>query len=132
MSHSKMLNDIVQFHQKFDVLPPTARPALLPRDLQDFRQRFLQEELNEFQQAYLDKDLPGALDALIDLVYVALGTAYLMSCPFAAGWDAVHEANMAKVKASSALMSLRQSVYDVIKPPGWQAPDIQAVIDAAG
>lgn len=123
-----MLNDIHQFHTHFKLPRPNA-PSLLTPELKDFRIRFMQEELDEFIVAHNKQDLAGCLDALVDLVYVALGTAWLMNLPFDKAWTAVQKANMSKVRAERPGDSKRGTSFDVIKPPGWQAPDIQAVID---
>jgi predicted HAD superfamily Cof-like phosphohydrolase len=93
-----MLNDIKEFHEKFALTydgPPTDLPVLLS----NFRIKFMQEELDEYLLAATKNDLAGQLDALVDLVYVALGTAYLQGLPFQAAWDEVHACNMRKVKA---------------------------------
>lgn len=121
-------DDIKAFHGRFQ-LPALAIPGFLDPEMHAFRSRFLQEELNEFHEAYEDNDLAKAFDALIDLVYVALGTAFLMNLPWQDGWDAVQAANMAKVRALRESDSTRGSTYDVVKPEGWQAPDIEAVIE---
>ena len=65
------------------------------------------------------------LDALVDLVYVALGTAYLHGFgpqKFNEAWRRVHEKNMEKIRAPSADHSKRGSAFDVIKPAGWTPP----------
>lgn len=117
------------FHKKFNV--PTdegsAGPALPGSDVLAYRADFLQEELDEFVDSYLDQDLEGATDALLDLVYVAYGTALLMGIsPLA--WqelfDDVQRANMAKERATSAddPRSKRKHSLDVVKPEGWVGP----------
>lgn len=123
-----MLKDIDQFHRKFE-LPRPSKPQLLDAELAKFRIRFMQEELDEFIYAHQTGDLAEALDALVDLTYVVLGTAWLMNLPFDKAWDAVHTANMKKVRATSHAQSKRQTLFDVVKPPGWTAPDINKVID---
>lgn len=42
---------------------------------------------------------------------------------FAAAWDRVHAANMAKERATCAEDSKHGSAQDIIKPEGWTAPD---------
>ncbi len=79
----------------------------------------------------LPQDVPSLakkFDALIDLVYVALGTAYLHGFPFDLGWRRVHEANMKKVRATNAAQSARNSTHDVVKPPGWTAPTLDDLV----
>lgn len=119
-------SDIIDFHTKFG-MPFPELPHLLPADVQAFRKKFMDEELAEFQLAWLDRDLVKASDALVDLTYVVLGTAYMMGLPFNDLWDLVHAANMRKQRASSAEESAastgRGHRLDVVKPPGWQSPE---------
>ena len=119
--------DIIDFHQKFQV-SPSPMPSLLPVELEMFRYNFMIEELTEYRKAYKDGNLHDAFDALIDLVYVALGTAYLMNLPFDQGWSTVHDANMKKERTYDATKSKRNSAFDVIKPPAWKAPDHTAAL----
>jgi predicted HAD superfamily Cof-like phosphohydrolase len=116
-----MYDDIRKFHEKFG-LDYKGPPREIAGALEDFRARFMQEELDEFCDA---ESLEKKLDALVDLVYVALGTAYLYGFDFDEAWRRVHEANMKKVRAQpDGSDSARQSMYDVVKPAGWTAPDL--------
>jgi predicted HAD superfamily Cof-like phosphohydrolase len=128
---STMLSDIRDFHVKFG-LEYTGVPRLLPKDLADFRIKFLNEEYQEYIKAVAENDLEGSLDALVDLVYIALGTAYLQGLPFKAGWDIVQNCNMAKVRAAAdGANSKRGSKHDVVKPEGWQGPDYSKILTGA-
>lgn len=69
-----------------------------------------------------------SFDALIDLVYVALGTAYLHRFPFNEGWARVQEANMRKVRANKKSDSKRRTTHDVVKPPGWRSPELDDLV----
>jgi len=132
--------DIALFHQKFG-LDYESGPRALPGDMEDFRIKFMQEELDEYVEAMKNYHntanqiaLPGyqspeslehlekAFDGLLDLAYVLLGTAYLHGFPFIKGWERVHAANMAKIRATDSSQSKRGSVLDVVKPQGWKAP----------
>lgn len=114
--------DIHEFHQRFKLWGP-AHPVLLTDDLFQFRLKFQQEELGEFERAHSMGNLPKAIDALVDQVYVALGTAYLMGAPWQLIWALVHEANMRKIRADEANPSFRAQAFDVVKPDGWCGPD---------
>jgi predicted HAD superfamily Cof-like phosphohydrolase len=150
----QLFRDIERFHQKFG-LEPTRDPGhQLPDDVLEFRAKFMLEELQE----YLDAcgmhlrygpsgigvttdvvppsqerkfDAEDAFDALVDLVYVALGTAFLHRFPFNEGWARVQEANMKKVRANSANdpLSKRKHAIDVVKPPGWTPPVLVDLLD---
>lgn len=119
---------IKEFHAKFK-LEHSDGPRALPIELLDFRLKFMFEELNEYIEAVAEGDLEGQYDALIDLVYVAIGTAYLQGFPFMEGFERVHEANMKKVRALRETDSKRGSVYDVVKPEGWTAPVLKDLLD---
>lgn len=146
------------FHERFglDNMTYSRRsdgPRLLPPELQEFRTRFLREELMEYELAVLAGDLPGAADALIDLVYVALGTAHLHHLPWQELFDTVHRANMQKVRAANHPFepmtgddgeckrlcgrraeehSTRGREYDVVKPKDWLPPDVDGELRRAG
>jgi predicted HAD superfamily Cof-like phosphohydrolase len=127
----KIMSDVRAFHEKFGQ-PYNRLPRELPRDLWDFRYNFLHEELSEYHSAMIHRDLEKQFDALIDLMYVAAGTAYLHGFRMPEGWDRVQAANMAKVAAKSAdesrAASGRGSTYDIIKPPGWKPADLKDLL----
>jgi Phosphoribosyl-ATP pyrophosphohydrolase len=86
------------------------------------------EELNEFIEGVEECDLAKMFDSLIDLVYVAHGTAHLFGFPWEVGWKMVQDANMTKVRAERADQSERGGTWDVIKPPDFQPPDIKGLL----
>ena len=84
-----------------------------------FRFRFLEEELKELELAKTDDD---AVDALIDLVVVALGTLDAFDVDIQLAWDRVLEANMNKEIGVKASRPNKLGLPDLIKPAGWEAP----------
>lgn len=125
-SVNTMWMDILRFHKRFGIEGKSYEKHAA-RD-HNFRLGFLQEELEEYEKALDSDNKPEALDALVDLVYVAMGTAYMYNWNFAEAWDRVHAANMAKVRASSASDSKRNHENDIVKPPGWQAPNLEDLV----
>lgn len=120
--------DVKAFHEKYSV-PCSPIPALLDWKTMDYRIRFLNEELTELGMSYEQDDLEGCADALVDLVYVALGTALMMGLPWEKLWNEVQRANMTKRLAKpDGSDSKRGSPLDVIKPPGWVGPDHSAAL----
>jgi predicted HAD superfamily Cof-like phosphohydrolase len=115
--------DVFEFHKKFEI-PIEKYPAFPVKELLDFRMKFLREEVDEFGEAVRNDDIVKAFDALIDVVYVAIGTAVIMNLPFEKGWDIVHSANMTKIRARNASQSKRGTAFDVVKPSNWIAPDM--------
>lgn len=142
LAPGRLFRDIRLFHEKFKLSPTNSSDHSLPEELLKFRIKFLYEELKEYCDAcsmmmvqtkdgkvdvlaFDDKfKVEQAFDSLIDLVYVALGTAYLHRFPFDDGWARVQEANMAKERAKDAddPRSTRKSKSDVVKPEGWKPP----------
>lgn len=118
---------IKEFHVKFE-LEYNGKPRTLPVDLRHFRLDFMEEELSEYAHASANGFKHLELDALVDLVYVAIGTAYLQGFDFNEAFKRVHEANMQKVRAKRIADSKRKSQYDVIKPEGWVAPDLSDLV----
>lgn len=116
-----LVRDISDFHQRFNIAY-SGPPRHLPQDLVEFREKFLWEEATEYALA---PDLAHRFDALIDSVYVAIGSAHLHGFDFYEGWRRVHASNMLKVRASCASDSLRNSTHDVVKPQGWQPPNLE-------
>lgn len=157
--------DVGKFHRRFNLdhtlSPHGVGPRELTPELLTFRTKFMREELHEFEEAAAAGDHAKMFDALLDLVYVAHGTAHLLGYPWDAGWREVQLANMAKVRCAldhkfikspvddpenlcvhvmlNGLClrpqhehSLRGNVHDVIKPPGWEPPNIAVILWALG
>jgi len=122
--------DIHDFHEKFRLVYD-GPPKTLEDDLLEFRVKFMQEELDEYAEAAEKGDLEGQLDAMIDLIYVALGTLLLQGLlpAFAPGWKRVQSANMAKVRTELVEDSKRGSTFDVTKPEGWKPPTHTDIIE---
>ena len=128
MLHEDLLGDINRFHNKFGFKKNEKVGIPDNNELVNFRTSFLMEELAEYTQAITKKDAAGALDALVDIVYIALGTAWLFNLPFERAWDQVQKANMSKIRTKSKSKK-RGTSFDVVKPKGWTAPDIEQIIE---
>lgn len=128
-------DDVGRFHRTFG-LPYSHTTLLSPRliklDLVKFRLKFLHEEMFELIDAYLRDDLPDISDALVDIVYVAMGTAHHHGLPWEPLWNEIQRANMKKIRARFEEESKRGSTHDVIKPSGWEPPDIAGVLRRYG
>lgn len=118
-STSDMLRDIADFHELILGVNASPQPSLVSQEYCLERMRFMHEELTEFAEASSTGDIVGVADALADIVYVALGTAYKMGLPFDDIWRAVQYANMQKVKG----VTKRGNAIDAVKPAGWVGPE---------
>jgi predicted HAD superfamily Cof-like phosphohydrolase len=94
------------------------------------RVQHLREELTELETAIRNNDAAEQLDALVDLTYIAIGTARMQNWDFAEAWRRVHTANMQKIRAERAADSKRGTTFDVVKPADWQAADISDLVEA--
>jgi phosphoribosyl-ATP pyrophosphohydrolase len=166
--------DVGRFHRKFRVEHlDDGPPRALDVELLRFRIKFMLEELIEYCEAVgitlkcelspdveawgKEQDLPKAFDALIDLVYVAMGTAHVHRFPWHEGWNEVQRANMGKERCGlnhifqaglhedrcchpigdnglhcdqpRVKHSVRGSSNDVLKPTGWKPPNIERVLN---
>jgi predicted HAD superfamily Cof-like phosphohydrolase len=84
-----------------------------------FRINFLKEEFTELQDAKSGDD---AVDALIDLCVVAIGTLDSMGVDTYKAWDKVLSANLAKEVGIKATRPNPLGLPDLIKPDGWKSP----------
>ena len=125
-----ILRDVRDFHKKFDLITENAPIHLTRRKLHE-RVECLQEELGEFNEACQKQDLEAQVDALIDLIYFALGTLVMLGIKpflFKRLWNDVQRANMAKVRGKTQ----RGHAVDVCKPEGWLPPQGRKILDEAG
>jgi len=114
-----MLRDVTEFHELILNDYAESTPTLLSLEYCIERAAFLHEELDEFCIAAGEGNITALADALADIIYVALGTAYKMGLPFSSIWQAVHAANMQKVAGPTK----RGNAVDAMKPAGWVGPE---------
>ncbi len=89
------------------------------------RLAFIDEEFYELNNAVDLVDRTAALDALVDMVVVIMGTAHHMGWDFEKAWNKVHEANMKKTAVKGEAINDRDMSFDLKKPVGWIAPDLE-------
>lgn len=115
--------DVDDFLHKFQLKPCDSSSIRL----MEKRGSHISEELREFIEASVNKDLHGMVDALIDLVYVAYGTASMLGLS-EEQWNEcfkrVHEANMNKYLDKDDT----SHKVGVKKPLGWQAPNFEDIM----
>lgn len=109
---------VLQFHQHFAV-PVKKFPTLLTEDRVQKRAEWMMEEIEEFQEA---ATIAKQADAMIDIMYFALGTLVEMGVKPDALFDIVHEANMSKLWEDGK-PRYREHDGKVIKPSTWKDPD---------
>ena len=116
--------DIKDMHKHYGVKTKTltlSKEHL--REYLSFRFRFLQEELNEGMKAVEAGDAEEIVDALIDLCVVAIGTLDAYDVDAQEACEEVLRANMNKKVGIKASRPNPWGLPDLIKEPGWKAPD---------
>lgn len=123
-----MLTKVDAFNRQVLDLPIPSTPKTLDAKRARWAELAMLEEVGEFMEACHDKDTVGAADALIDLVYFALGRLVEMGVPAMAVFDEVHRANMDKERGTLAKRPHSKG-FDAVKPSGWQGPDHSWLLD---
>ncbi|MFI3248693.1 MAG: HAD family hydrolase [Rikenellaceae bacterium] len=123
----KEWNGVREFHEKFGHPCPDA-PVMIDTKRALSRGKWMNEEVAEFLVA---KDIYEQADAMIDVIYFALGTMVEMGLEADELFDIVQSANMAKLFPDGK-PHYNPKDGKVIKPEGWEdpAPKIRSYIDS--
>jgi predicted HAD superfamily Cof-like phosphohydrolase len=116
------LGDVARFCRDIVELAAPDRPTTLSPDRAKWFAAVVSEELGEFLDATARKSVPDAADAVVDLIYFALGRLYEMGVPAQVAFDDVQRANMRKVRGMKKERSFMHEC-DAVKPDGWTPPD---------
>lgn len=119
---ARMLIKVEDFNYGIVGLPIPHVPAVLSEPRKEWAITALNEELAEFRDATDQGDVLEAADALIDLVYFALGRLVEMGVPAMAVFNEVQRANMDK-KRGELSKRPNSKGFDAVKPAGWKSPD---------
>lgn len=117
-----MISEVFEFNAT--VIKPDRSPVPRPLIAQPREHLItcLLEEVEEFQDAGIRED---QVDALLDLCYFAIGGLYrigLTPQEAQACFDAIHEANMTKVRGVKKERPGTEKTGDAVKPKGWKDP----------
>jgi predicted HAD superfamily Cof-like phosphohydrolase len=118
-SADTQFEDLAELHDKMG-FPRDGR--LMTAEFLDFRLKFMLEELIEMDAAIESKDAPAFVDAVIDLIVVAVGTLDLADVNGQKAWDEVHIKNMQKECRVNPTRT-GSGGFDMVKPAGWEPPD---------
>lgn len=123
----KQINQVKEFHNAFNI-PIVVLPELPSVQRRQLRNDILQEEVNELNQAAKDGDIIAAADAIIDCLYVLIGTAHefglaniLEQC-----FNEVHKSNMSKLGADGK--PIVRNDGKVLKGENYREPDLSSII----
>jgi predicted HAD superfamily Cof-like phosphohydrolase len=143
----KVCDDVEAFHRACDI-PVLDKPAVPSEDIIDLRMDLLLEEFVDAASAlgyavgtdnrtgklravkYHDigeQNIQYIAKEFADIVCVVVGAALEFGIPFSDVWDMVHESNMAKKDPITGEVRRRDD-GKVIKPDGWEYPDVGEAI----
>lgn len=117
------VDDVGAFQANEGITCPDV-PGLPSDDLIEFRNALLFEEVDELLESLAADDVVGVADAIVDAIYILIGTARLMGLPLREIWAEVHRTNMTKF-VHGAKFDQRGKVR---KPDGWLPPRIEEVL----
>lgn len=102
-------------------------------DLRAMRVELAREEYIEYRDAEEDNDLVEIADGLLDQIVIAWGTLLAYFGPEVSEYLAneVAQSNLAKVDGRLAPVKFRHD-GKILKPEGWQPPDIEGVLRRYG
>jgi predicted HAD superfamily Cof-like phosphohydrolase len=111
-------NLVKEFHTTFSH-PVADKPAFMGFKRRGQRAEWMKEEIQEFIAA---DTLFDQVDAMLDLMYFALGTMVEMGVPPQKMFEMVHAANMRKLHNGKVVYS---ETGKVVKPEGWYGPEAE-------
>lgn len=129
MKFENIAEQVYEFHKKFEPVTHVTDPEdpycqrLTPEQIR-FRKEFQLEEFVELMNAFRNGDDEEIVDALIDTIWVALGTLLMHY-----GVDVYNEAAKAVFEANMAKELPEEGGLKIRKPQGWLSPDMYSIIE---
>lgn len=106
---------VKEFHKLFNQ-PIQDEPKFMPIERALIRAEWMKEEIDEFLNS---EGLADQVDAMIDLIYYALGTMVELGVYPDTFFDIVHNANMKKINKDKIIYGPENKV---LKPINWVNP----------
>lgn len=88
----------------------------------------IEEEVNELFAAVRDEDKVEQLDALVDILVVAIGALHSLGADGDGAWNEVMRTNFAKIDPATGKVRKRED-GKVLKPEGWAPPNLEAFLE---
>lgn len=104
-------------------------PKSINWELAQFRYNLALEELNEYREACEKGDLVGIFDALLDQLYILLGTfnTHGMQSILIKGFEEVHRSNMSKLDDNN--QPLYNEIGKVMKSKNYTPPKLDNILE---
>lgn len=113
---------VADFHEKFGAPNNIGKPIEIQRG--QLRADLIEEEAAETVAALTTGDVAGAIDGIVDTIYVCLGAALEMGVDLEPYFAEVHDSNMRKTPGHS------RADGKILKGPGWVGPRIAEMVAA--
>lgn len=126
-SMNPLLRKVAEFHKAFNIENQIV-PTIPSKEVIALRYKLALEELEEFKEAAEKEDLVEIFDALVDQLYILLGTvhAFGMGVALEEGFYEVHRSNMTKLGADGK--PIYREDGKVIKSDKFDPPNLQRII----
>ena len=89
--------------------------------------KLIEEEFKELKVAIDDNDKVETLDALVDILVVAIGALHSFGADVEGAWREVMSTNFAKIDHETGKVRKRED-GKVLKPLGWKAPELKQFV----
>lgn len=126
----KQIEQVAEFQKAFNS-PVNDQPTNLDFDRAMLRKRLIEEEVGELSVATVKNDHVEILDAIIDSMYILIGTAheYGVAKYLEKAFDEVHASNMSKLDRDGK--PLFREDGKVMKSENYFKPNLKKIIDEA-
>jgi predicted HAD superfamily Cof-like phosphohydrolase len=127
LSKQRVIEQVKEFHTAFN-LPQRSNPTIIPSGEFKCRHDLLQEEVDELFTAYNNNDIIEVADAIIDSIYVLIGTAvqFGLADKLWLMFDEVHRSNMSKLDENGKPVMREDG--KVMKSNLFTPPNLKSII----
>lgn len=101
------------------------KPTIVSAEVMKLRLDLIDEERGELLLAMLKWNTVESYDAILDLLYVVIGTAVAMGLDLEPGWNEVHRSNMSKF-----IDGHKRADGKWIKGPSYSPADLAPIVEA--
>ena len=126
-----MLDQVLEFHEKFGIPHRSVPTAKLPKSEWTLRHEIMREENEEYLLACDKGDLKAVADALGDQLYVLCGSilAHGLQDKIAAIFAEIHRSNMSKLDENGNAIFREDG--KILKSDRYFRPDILAILEGS-
>lgn len=124
----KLFNQREEFNDAFEIKSNDVF-GLIGKGEYGLETNMILEELNEYHKACREEDLVEIADAIGDMLYLVIGTAYrhgLDAEELGKVMDEIHRSNMSKLHDGKVV---KNSVGKVVKPDTFSPPNLKEVLE---